>query len=143
MAVLSITLKENWFKRSFKAKIYSNDQQIGEVVQGATEEFKIDDSIQVIQARKGIFASPKIEVNHSKDGICLFKVFTHPAIRLIRISLIISTLFLLAFLLFFEHELKLYIGILFFVPVLVLFTSGLIFCKKNYFVVKEVNRIQP
>lgn len=141
MAVLSITLNDHFYKRSFKAGIYANEEKIGEVEQGATQEFEISPETKVIQAKKGFLASPKIEMNRDENSSCLFKVYRHPAVRLIRVTLVVSVLFFLAFMLFFNHELKFYLALLFLVPIVILFVLGVVFCKTNYFVIKEVEKI--
>lgn len=137
MARLIISRKEQLLNRLFPAYVYSDQGKLGQLKAGETEEFFVDEKTQVIHVRNILQGSQKIIVNAKADDTCVFNVYTHPATRLIRVSLFTSVLFFSVFLLFFIHLSSWVIAALFLVPIIILIVVGLIFCSSNYFVIKE------
>ena len=137
MARLVISRKEQQLIRLFPAYVYSDQGKLGQLKAGDTEEFFVDEKTQVIHVRNILQGSQKIMVNAKADETCIFNVYTHPATRLIRLSLFTSILFFSVFLLFFIHLFSWVITTLFLVPIIILIVVGLIFCSSNYFVIQE------
>ena len=98
MASLIISRNNRFLDRVFPVHIYSDDARIGQLKAGKTEEFELDESVDVIQAKNGLLSSQKVQLNKSGNDACVFNVYTHPAIGLIRISFLITVLFVAAFL---------------------------------------------
>lgn len=139
MASLIISRNDRLLNKLFPLHIYTDKGKVGKVSAGETEEFLLDEDVSSIQAKKGLAKSPEIPLNTTSEDKCIFYISTHPAIGLIRSSLIISTVFFIALLIVTNGQINWMSVALFGFPMIVLFVAGAIFCRSHYFVIKEVD----
>lgn len=137
MASLIISREKQFLNWVLLAHIYSDQGKLGQLKAGTTEEFIVDEGTQVIHVKNGLLSKQKVSLNATADGTCMFKIYTHPAVGLIRIALLCSVLFFVAFLLFYSSSSSWVISAMFLVPIVLLAVVGFVFCRANYFVIKE------
>lgn len=140
MASLIISRNDQLLNSILPVHIYADDGQLGRIKAGSTEEYRLDDNIEAIQVKNGLLSSRKVPLNKTGDESCLFSVYTHPAIGLIRLSFIVTVLFFIAFLILYGQALNWTILLMIGFPVLILLVTGIVFCRSNYFVIKEVKQ---
>ena len=140
MASLIISRNDQLLDRIFPVHIYSDNGKLGKVQAGKTEEFELEKNIGAIHAKNCFVKSPKVNINKSENDSCTFNVYTHPAIGLIRISLLVSLLFFAALLVLYATTINWLMLLMFGFPIVLLLIAGIVFCRSHYFVIKEVNQ---